>query len=83
MSKWNPWKWIKDDFYNGDRELAYEEIRETLYARLKDVRDRINEPKPDWLNPHDYGSGYLIGKMKACKEEEKFLLDLVDRIERS
>jgi hypothetical protein len=83
MSKWNPWAWIKTDFYSGDRELAYDEIRETLYGRLKTVRDRINEPKPDWFNPHDYGSGFLVGKVKACKEEEAFLLDLLNRMERS
>jgi hypothetical protein len=77
------WDIFKRGFYSGDREMAYDEIRETLYARLKDVRERINEPKPDWLNPHDYGSGFLIGKVKACKEEEKFLLDLLDKMERS
>ncbi len=63
--------------------MAYDEIRETLYARLKDVRDRVNEPKPDWLNPHDYGSGFLIGRLKATKEEEKFILELLDKMERS
>ncbi len=63
--------------------MAYDEIRETLYARLKDVRDRVNEPKPDWLNPHDYGSGFLIGRLKALKEEEKFILELLDKMERS
>ncbi len=77
------WNIFKNNFYSGDREMAYDEIRETLYARLKDVRDRINEPKPDWLNPHDYGSGFLIGRLKATKEEEKFILELLDKMERS
>ncbi len=77
------WNILKNNFYSGDREMAYDEIRETLYARLKDVRDRVNEPKPDWLNPHDYGSGFLIGRLKATKEEEKFILELLDKMERS
>jgi hypothetical protein len=77
------WDLFKSDFYSLDREAAYNEIRETLYARLKDVRDRVNEPKPDWLNPHDYGSGFLIGRLKATKEEEKFILELLDKMERS
>ncbi len=77
------WNILKNNFYSGDREMAYDEIRETLYARLKDVRDRVNEPKPDWLNPHDYGSGFLIGRLKALKEEEKFILELLDKMERS
>jgi hypothetical protein len=77
------WNIFKNNFYSGDREMAYDEIRETLYARLKDVRDRVNEPKPDWLNPHDYGSGFLIGRLKATKEEEKFILELLDKMERS
>lgn len=79
----NFWDLFKNDFHSIDRAEAYDEIRETLYARLKIVRDRVNEPKPDWLNPHDYGSGYLIGRLKALKEEETFLLDFLDKLERS
>jgi hypothetical protein len=58
-------------------------IREELYERLRIVRAIIDEPFPEWYNPHDFGSGYVKGSKATAKLEESFLANILDKLERS
>jgi hypothetical protein len=71
------------DFFSGDVILANEEIREALYARLAIVRAILDEPFPDWYNPHDFSSGYVKGCCKSAELEYEFLNNILDKMERS
>jgi len=71
------------DFYAHNSFDLCMEIREELYERLKIVRAIIDEPFPDWYNPHDFGSGYVKGSKATAKLEESFLANLLDKFERS
>lgn len=71
------------DFYTNNLVLQVAEMRDELYERLKIVRAIIDEPFPDWYNPHDFGSGYVKGSKATAKLEESFLANLLDKLERS
>ena len=68
------------DFYSFD---ICKEIREDLYTQLKVVREKLNREFPEWWNPHDYASGYYDGRKDSLIFEEKFLADMLDKLERS
>jgi hypothetical protein len=71
------------DFFSGDVILTNEEIRQALYSRLAIVRAVLDEPFPDWYNPHDFGSGYLKGCKKSAELEYEFIANILDKMERS
>mgnify|MGYP003345948378 CR=1 FL=1 len=71
------------DFYTDNLVLQIAEIKDDLYARLKEARSKANEPFPDWYNPHDFDSGLVHAERYCAKAEIEFLSDLLDRIERS
>ena len=71
------------DFYTNNLILQSAEIREELYERLRIVRAIIDEPFPEWYNPHDFGSGYVKGSKATAKLEESFLANILDKLERS
>jgi hypothetical protein len=41
----------------------------------------INEPNPDWLNQHDYSSGFYMGSRYYAKESVDFLEQIRERLE--
>jgi hypothetical protein len=71
------------DFFSGDVILTNEEIRQALYSRLAIIRAVLDEPFPDWYNPHDFGSGYLKGCKKSAELEYKSIANILDKMERS
>jgi len=48
---------------NKDIAKIIEEIDNILYT----VNLVKNEPDPDWVNPHDYSSGYFVGRKNASR----------------
>ena len=70
------------DFYTNNLILQSAEIRDIIDERLKTVRDIIDEPFPEWYNPHDFGSGYVKGSKATARLEESFLANLLDKFER-
>jgi hypothetical protein len=63
------------EFLSKDREKAIEEIKETLYSRL---RNRENYAAQDPLKDQ-----YFKGLQKGALSEVEFLKQLLDVIERS
>lgn len=71
------------DFYTNNLVCQVAEIQDDLYERLKTVRAALDEPLPDWYNPHDFASGYAKGSRKATELEYEFLANILDKMERS
>ena len=55
-----------------------EEIDNIIYT-VSLVKD---EPNPDWLNQHDYASGYFIGRKNASSVAATNLLTIRTLLER-
>lgn len=62
------------EFLSKDPTQALDEVKEKLYDRFLHIRDKLNEPTQGFTNH---------GIKKQCEDEEKFLLKLLDIIERS
>ena len=59
-----------------------DKIKEALHVRLATAHLVADEILPEWLNTHDYSSGYHIGRKQASVELIKFLKDIIDRLDK-
>lgn len=57
-------------------------VKEMLYNKLKMTTRTANEVPPDWLNPHDFHSGYYKGYREYAKLTSEMLQDIIDALEK-
>ena len=57
-------------------------LKEMLYNKIKLTDEFINESPPDWLNPHDFSSGFYKGNKESAKLTKELLIDILDTLEK-
>ena len=55
-------------------------IANMIEVRLNTAQIVATEQSPDWVNTHDYSSGYFIGRKQAAQELVIFLNGLLDKL---
>jgi hypothetical protein len=57
-------------------------IIEKIDNMLDIINSVRNEPSPDWVNQHDYASGYYVGRKSASNINAVNLLTIKDMLEK-
>ena len=57
-----------------------EPLIKLLEYKIHLAKGFINEPNPDWLNQHDYSSGFYMGSRYYAKESVDFLEHIRERL---